>query len=273
MAIQIIAVLCEGPHDVEFLARILNFNGFTSNDGLKIKEYPAPINDLLKNEAVKTNVDDFNLLTVRQVLLPSSTLRKEDNYFLLYTLGGDGKKEIRKQLLTDFYSLIPQQGEFETLPKNTSLGVVYFLDSDEKGIATRISELNDEITEVLKISPFTNHREIYDHNGLKLGAYIFTGNDNDKGKLEDILMPLMVKDNELIFEEANTFLTNHFDNNRVPKKEKFYEDKSLIGVAGQLQLSGSSNTVCIKKSDYLNDVKIKANSKCVEIVDYVNSLI
>lgn len=273
MATQIIAVLCEGPHDVEFLARILKFNGFENNDRLKIKEYPSPISDLLKSEASKTNIDDLNLLTVRQVLLPSSTIRKDDNYFLLYTLGGDSKRDNRKQLLKDFYTLIPQGDEISSLPDDTSLGILYFLDSDDKGIATRISELNEEIDMVLGTKPFSNHKEINIHSGLKLGAFIFTGTNNDTGKLEDVLMPLMVSGNETIFDESKVFLDKHFDKIRVPKKEKYYEDKSIIGVAGQLQLSGSSNTVCIKKSDYLNDTKIKSDAKCIEIANFVNKFI
>ncbi len=271
MAVQIIAILCEGPHDVEFIARILKHNGYSSNDKLKIKDFPVPINDLLKTEASKTNVEDLNLQEVRQVLLPSSTLKIDSNYYLLYSMGGDSKKNIRKQLLNDFYTLIPKENEISSLPEGTNLGIVYFLDSDDKGILTRISELNDEIYEVLNIKPFTNHKEIFNHFGLKLGAFIFTGTDNQKGKLEDLLMPLMKENNEKIFDDANNYLTCHFDDKR--KAQKYDNDKSIIGVVGQLQVSGASNTVCVKKSDYITEAKIKTNDKCVEIFDYVNSLI
>jgi len=271
MATQIIALLCEGAHDVEFLSRILKSNNFSSNDGLKIKEYPSPIDQLLKSEATKTNVDDLNLLSVRQVLLPGATLRKGETFFLLYSLGGDGKKEIRKQLLSDFYILIPKENEISPLPDDTSLGIVYFLDADDKGIAARISELNDEINEVIGITPFTNHKEIFDYSGLKLGAYIFTGSNNDKGKLEDVLMPLMKKDNEDIFENADLYLKKYSNEER--KVKKYDNDKSIIGLVGQLQISGASNTVCIKRSDYLNDENITADQKCIEIVAYVTSLL
>ncbi len=270
MATQIIALLCEGAHDVEFLSRILKCNGFNSNDGLKIKEYPEPINNLLKTEATKTNVDDLNLITVRQVLLPGATLIKDDTYFLLYALGGDQKKEIRKQLVSDFYMLIPKENEISSLPEGTSLGVIYFLDSDDKGIAARILEINSEVNAIIGIEPFASHKEIYNHSGLKLGAYIFTGDDNDKGKLEDVLMPLMRKDNDDIFINANTYLEKHFQDKR--KAQKYDKDKSIIGVVGQLQISGASNTVCIKKSDYLSKEKINADQKCIEIVGYINSL-
>ena len=271
MAVQIIAILCEGPHDVEFISRILKHNGYSSNDKLKIRDFPVPINGLLKTEASKTNVEDLNLQEVRQVLLPSSTLKMDSNYYLLYTMGGDSKKDIRKQLLNDFFTLIPKENEISSIPEGTSLGIVYFLDADDKGILTRITELNEEINEVLNVKPFTNHKELFIHQGLKLGSFIFTGTDNEKGKLEDLLMPLMKENNEKIFDDANIYLTKYFDNAR--KAQKYDNDKSTVGVVGQLQISGASNTVCIKKSDFITEEKVKANLKCVEIFEYVNSLI
>lgn len=109
MATQIIAILCEGPHDVEFISRILKHNGYSSNDKMKIGDFPKPIDSLLKAEASKSNVEGLNLHEVRQVLLPSTTLIKDTKYFLLYTMGGDSKKVIRQQLLNDFYTLIPKE--------------------------------------------------------------------------------------------------------------------------------------------------------------------
>ncbi|MFY8187877.1 MAG: DUF3226 domain-containing protein [Flavobacterium sp.] len=270
METQIVALLCEGPHDAEFLSRILRFNGFSSNDGLEIKNYPSPINNFLKTEAIKTNIDDLNLITVRHVLLPYCTLRNENSFFLIYSMIGVGQKEKRKQLLNDFFTLIPKENEYnEHFPIGTELGISYFFDADDKGIDTRTLELNEEINEVLGIKPFNSHKEIYIHQGLKLSSFIFTGNDNSKGKLEDLLMPLMKKDNETIFDNADDFLANHFDDER--KAQKYDKDKSIIGIVGQLQISGASNTVCIKKSDYLNEEKIKENYKCKEIVDFINS--
>ena len=269
METQIIAILCEGPHDAEFISRILKFNGFTSIDSLKIKYYPSPIDDLLKTEASKSNVDDLNIQQVRQVLLPYCTLKIDNNYFLFYSMTGDGQKDKRKQLLNDFFMLIPKENEISSLPDDTNLGVAYFFDADDKGIDTRILELNEEINEVLGIIPFNSHKEIYTHQRLKLSSFIFTGNDNSTGKLEDLLMPLMKKDNESIFDNADEYLAKHFDNER--KAQKYDNDKSIIGIVGQLQISGASNTVCIKKSDYLNEEKIKANDKCKEIVDFVKS--
>ncbi len=81
----------------------------------------------------------------------------------------------------------------------------------------------------------------------------------------------MVDGNEAIFKGAKQYLDTHFDKSRL--KDKFYEEKSIIGIAGQLQKSGSSNVVCISQTDYLNDDKIRSNKKCVEIIAFFNSFL
>ena len=48
MATQIITVLCEGPHDVAFIAKILKAMGFRSNESTKLGEYPPPMNAILQ---------------------------------------------------------------------------------------------------------------------------------------------------------------------------------------------------------------------------------
>jgi len=269
MVNHIIAVLCEGPHDIAFITRILKFNEFKSFQGTKLKDYPKPIDSFLKTEVLKTNVDDLNLVEIRQVLLPLSTLKKGSNYLLFYSLNGDSKKAERQRLLKDFYNFIPKENEISVLPEDTKLSVIYFFDADEKGVKTRIAEINEEINQTIGVSPFTDHLEIRTFNNLNLGAYIFSSSDGN-GKLEDLVIPLMTDQNEGIFQAANSFLDSQFNESR---KIKYDRDKSLIGLVGQLQLSGCSNVVHIEKTDYISIDNIKANDKCLEIASYFSKFI
>lgn len=267
---KVIAIFCEGQHDVAFISRILKFNGFISNGSLKISEYPSPINNLFKTEIIKSNLQDINIQNARDILIPSSSIRRDDNFVLLYSLGGDSKKRFRQKLLSEYFELIPKPNEISALPLDVKLSILYFFDADEKGVDLRINELNDEIYEILGIKPFSSHKEVFNYNDLILGSFIFTGDDNNIGKLEDILVPLMKENNEKIFIDAKEYLTNNFEEDRC---NKFDEFKSIIGMAGQLQFSGSSNVVCINKSDYINSSKISSNNKCLEIVNFMNNFI
>ncbi len=296
MPTQIIIILCEGPHDVAFICRILKVNGFRSNESVKLGSYPKPINDILKSEFEKTNVEELNLQEIRNSLLPSNTLILDEKHVFLYSMGGDSKRVVRQNLLKTFRSLIPDEGEISAIPENTNLSILYFLDSDEKGVQQRLLEINEEIIEALDevdFNLFESNSEIKLVSKLKLGSFIFTGEDNNLGKLEDILNPLMRSENEVMFDEATLFIDNHFNDERLfPLKitltdgnivenrstrrgDRFNFDKgkSLIGIAGQIQNSGSSNVVCIQKSDLLTHEKISNSRKCQEIIIFLDSFI
>ncbi len=270
MALNIISILCEGPHDVAFITKIYKSAGFKSNENLKIDQYPAPINQLILTEVSKTDVKNLNIQELRQSIIPSATLQNGNTYLFLYSLGGDSKSDSRKNFLANLLALVPKEGEI-SVSQNSNLGMLYFLDSDDKGIAKRVEELNNEIEVVTAKRPFTNHLESHDLQGLKVGCLIFTDDNNNIGKLEDILIPLMKTQNEEIFEDAEIYLKKHYLKERSDKKFDF--QKSTIGVVGQLQKSGVSNVVCIGKTDYIGKEKIDANKKCLEIIDFLTSFI
>lgn len=295
MAINIILALCEGPHDVAFLNKILKTNGFKSNEKLKLEEFPAPINDMLVMEALKSDVRDLNVKELRQSLLPSNSLQRDDTYLFLYSLGGDGKKASRKSLIEKIKSYIPAEGEIKQgrIKDDTEIKIVYFFDADEIGIANRLSEVRKELSEILaslSSETFKENGSYVECEGIKIGCYIFTGEDNNIGKLENILLPLMMLGNEKIFMNADNFIEENHDKNRLfpfkikiekdqiieersikaGDKYKFDKSKSLIGTVGQLQQSGAANTVCIGFTDYITLEKIAQNVKCVEILKFID---
>lgn len=296
MAKQIITVLCEGPHDVAFICRILKSVGFKSNENTKLGDYPPPMNAILQNEVVKTNVQDLNLTEVRRTILPSNVLIQGDNIIFLYSLEGDGSKITRQRILKELRQLIPEIGEIERLPKDTKLAVIYFFDADDKGIAQRVADINNEIKEALPETHddlFNNHAEIKTVLGLKLGCFVFTEEGKYTGKLEHILLPLMKNGNEAIFNQAEIYLKNHFDDARLfplklsvndnevtekrsvktGDKKKYDGYKSIIGTVGQLQRSGKSNVVCISDTDFITLDKVLNNEKCQEIITFFDTFI
>ena len=293
MATQIILALCEGPHDVAFICKILKSSGFVSNEHLKINQFPQPMNTLMEQEIIKTDVQELNLQQIRQNILPLNTLQNSENYVFLYSMGGDSKKDSRQNILKSIKLNIPEPGEIAIgrLPEGTQFSVVYFFDADNKGLAVRLTEVETEIREVLTTLPvgaFPNNGSFGTYEGVKIGSYIFTGTDNNLGKLEDILVPLMQAENEEIFGNAETFLdANHnaarifplkltidaaggITETRSTKKgdTNFDRTKSVIGITGQLQRSGKPKTAFITDTDYLTLQKITTNAKCIQIIDF-----
>lgn len=256
------------------------------------------MNKLMEQEVSKTNVEELNLKEVRQNLLPLNTVQKGDCFVFLYSMGGDGKSDARKSILRNLRLNIPEPGEIEKgrLPEGTELSLIYFFDADARGVNTRLAEVRSEIKEVLTTVPdtaFPTNGSFGLFEGIKIGAYIFTGADNTNGKLEDVLLPLLKLSNENIFDNADAYLNTNHDPARIfplklsidgtgavtearstrAKDTDFDRAKSLIGITGQLQRSGKPNNAYISDSDYLTLAKVNGNPKCQAIISFFNQFI
>ncbi|WP_196016494.1 DUF3226 domain-containing protein [Alistipes senegalensis] len=291
---KILFALCEGPHDVAFLYRILRVNGLKKYSKT-IGAFPPPLDIYFTKEAAGENLERLKLEEIRNRRLPSEVLSYGDNVLvLLYAIGGDSKVESRKRLLQDIgsmYGRIPMEKEIRT-GATAECSVLYFFDADQKGIDARLQEVCKELSEILKqeVSLSGDPQQYRHANGITYAAHIFAEAEKQTGKLEDILLPLMQKNNEVIFKKAEEYVTLH-DPQRLPRlkvkwsneglmevrdnsdKGEYHRDKSVIGVAAQLQNSGATNAVCIKHSDYLNRAKIVSNPSCIEIWHAFKALI
>ena len=278
MATNIITVFCEGPHDVAFLSKILKAAGYRSNDACKIGDFPFPFNDLIQTEAQKSKIEDLNLQELRRTLLPSATLKIRDHSLFFYAVGGDSRKDNRLQLMNHLVNFIPKStGEYLSIPENTILSALYFFDADKMGVNKRLSDIADEIKEKMhefEVGSLSENGQIVSlfEGKLKVGAFIFSKDGEETGKLEDILVPLMKQENEEIFENAEGFIDRHFEESRCRGK-KFDKGKSVIGTVGQLQKSGGSNVVCIEQTDYLTDEKVLNNALCKTIITFFDQFI
>ncbi|WP_020534910.1 DUF3226 domain-containing protein [Lewinella cohaerens] len=291
---QVISFFCEGPHDVAFIYKMLKIIGYKSYDACKIGDLPIPFNQLILNEVKKYDIENLNIIEVRRGFLPARILHKEGKCIFLYSLGGDSKRAIRQSMLSDLLSFIPEEGEIPRLPQDTSLSVIYLFDADEVGVQSRLRTINNEVNAKLANSrlTFANNGEFHTVNQMNFGAYVFTGEDDETGSLESILVPLMRQENEVIFEDAQSFIDTHYDEMRLfplkirinedeiieersergRDKYKFYPSKSLIGVTGQLQCSGKSNVVCIGDTDFLTKDKLTNTRKSLEILDFLKRI-
>ncbi len=268
---KIIIAFCEGQHDIAFLSKILFVDGFTPYRK-KIKDFIKPLNKQYETELSKKEIADKKLGFQSEYMVPSVALhRDEDILVLLHNLNGDGKVGERKQIL-DMYRNIQSDDGFSK-DYNLNFRFIYFFDADDKGISTRVDELNAE----LGLSNNLRHNKIRTIDLYEWGCYVFH-KDEDSGDLEDILLDLMKPNNESVFTNSLSFLhTNNLieerqkeficNNTEEKYKErvKFKEKKSIISVAGQLQFSSMNNSVIIAHSDYIKKSDISSNSHCVDI--------
>src|SRR5690606_12745043 len=206
--------------------------------------------------------------------------------------GGVSQTEIRKKIISQFNAIkTTTDTNAADRERDLSISILFLLDAEEDGIVNRLSSILQEIKtamgsndEKLKIE----NSDFVTVDDILFGAYVFVKKDTDKGRLEDTLLPLMNENNDEIFKDANTFISNvstyelfkgktgdKTDVKEITKVDgqKFDFEKSLVSTVGQLQTSGKSNVQVIRESSYLTTDKILNNQQCKEIAKFFeNSL-
>jgi hypothetical protein len=152
---------------------------------------------------------------------------------------------------------------------------LYFVDSDDKGVQTRLDTLRD----LTNIDCLESHK-LAEKDSYEVGCYIFhdTNHEDHHGQLEHIILTLMRAENEAIFQNGHDYIIKHgLDEARCKKficndvgenykgSTQFKEDKSIISIAGQLQFSGASNAVVIANSDYITKAQLLNNPECINV--------
>jgi len=269
-----IFILTEGDHDAAFLYRILKANGVNSYNVL-IKEYEKPLNELIKNAFSNVSIEDVRIDMTRPKFLPNYVLKIKNNIFCILQTGGDSQKEKRQNFIGIIKNFNVSDPNEINVIEDSSFSVLFFLDADNIGVDGRISQMKNELSPLFENNTVEkiNNDKIVVMGNIKIGLFVFTKFGASNGLLEDILIPLMEKDNEEIFEKADNFLIHKKTNNDVSirKYPKYSHKKALIGTTGQLQISGRANTVFITDTDYLTDEKIKTDDTCKEIFSFIKN--
>jgi hypothetical protein len=289
MEYKVILALLEGPHDVAFVYRILKEIGFTSTSKI-IKDLPSPLNLYLSNprKFQSASFEDMKIGSVQQSFFPREVLEREQNTILLFSSGGVGQSEIRKKIITQFNAIkeVGKAGSADN-EKDLSISILYLLDAETQGLTFRLNAISNEIKVAMEKPEetlvFTNgsYSKVDD---IDFGVYVFTEPGKETGRLEDILLPLMKKNNDDIFDDAAAFLskvndydlfkgkTNNADVKLITRVdgEKFNYEKSLVGTVGQLQTSGKSNVQVIREGSYLTTEKILQDDNCKAIAEFIS---
>lgn len=270
MVIRII--LSEGPHDAAFLTRVLLANGY-GNSKKVIADYPSYISGYLEKLLDASGFDEFSIKTLNSRYdFPHAALCKRespDDVVILFTMNGDKQVERRKKLIESIYGTYTNP-----LIKDRFNGdIIKFIfncDADEKGINVRLSEITDELRSVVANDfPKMEQQKWVISNQVYFGASVFA-DETGKGKLENLVLPLMVKDKDDYYSEVNQFVACHEGQNMFKGRYFQYDrEKALIRIMGQFHISGVNNTVQIEKSCLINDQSILENPSCKKLFDFI----
>ncbi|MBE7649015.1 DUF3226 domain-containing protein [Tenacibaculum finnmarkense] len=273
--INITYVLYEGKHDAALLTRLLRENGYSNYTDKKIDDFPTSIKGFLSSK-IKNFVyeDENNIYQKPQLPNAICKCKTEDKWFLFYEMGGDSKVKYVKNIIKGIAkkeSGFSGEQSFET---DNLASLALFFDADES-LAKRKEKFTNNYTDTLssfcKNVSVSNSYKIQstDQDGFsKIGLYIY-GADTGSGTLEDIVIPLMKKNNETVFLEANNFLENQMNAQTYSNSSK--KGKALIGVVGQIEHQGKANQVIISDTKLITKGKFSADATFKEILSFFES--
>ena len=149
---------------------------------------------------------------------------------------------------------------------------VYEFDADEDGVDARLQQVTREIKQIDFAFPgLTANARYVESNGIRWGSYIFE-NGSGKGRLEDIILPMMEQDNDDVAKCARDFVEKRFLFNLFQTvKPTSYPQKARVGIMGQLEKAGSANPAIIEQSSYLTNEKIKGSAICNEMFKFLSA--
>jgi hypothetical protein len=275
---KIVVVLCEGGHDVAFLYRILKSGGFKEYSKEIGKMHP-PLDKYIATKLEEYNYNDWKLKKIRPPV-PSAIMKSSQTLFLLYGIGGIKNHDVAEEIIDDFSTFIPEDdSEDRAKPEGSNVySFAIIFDADEKNINDRVKT----VCKIFSVLPWNfdktqlGHGKVVECGNTLIGCFIFTGDDNKHGKLEDIILPMMRQGNEDIFDDAQKYYRKYRrknQNENLEENNTTREKKSTIGITGQLQKPGCSNSVIIQASKYVTKDKIAGDKKCREIIEFFKKLI
>lgn len=266
-------LMVEGPHDGAFISKVMQVYGYKTYSK-HIGDYqPSMIAKYLIGQYKNAPVSELNLQSVRQqILFPSYALYSGDELMLIFHMCGDSRNDKRKRLVTDLreYFLSPATRSTGEVSDSDSITFIYEFDADKEGVDERLKQAGKEISQIdSDFTGFQDNATYLTSNGIRWGAYVFADEDG-KGKLEDIILPMMENGNQDIAECAKEYVDRR-DSFQLFQTARSTKDpqKARIGVMGQLQKAGSATPAIIEQSSFLNDAKIKSSEICSQLFKFL----
>lgn len=266
-------IVAEGAHDVAFLARLMKANAYVDPE-IRVKNIePEPLRNfiigLYKNYSFKRNVNKINRRPI-----PTAVLRPKDetNNEIAVLFASDGVNNYSniETILKNFVILKNNPFGQDSLNDVDEIKVIFNIDADDKGIEERINTINGWIKRLTdEDCPEILNFNAIEYKGIKWGAFISAGSTGF-GALEELVLPLFENGHNQIVSAVKQFISQK-DSFDIPQTSKPNDAKSEIGIMGQLDMPGMSNTVLIDQSKLIDDEQLK-DGVYKEICDFIYQL-
>ena len=272
-----ILVLCEGPHDIAFLTRLLGATCGAVPLKATVATLPPPLGDFFTRRLAAREANEASLGGGGPVapdvppLLEAvwKTPADSRNWYFLNCGGDDKTKEINA-----FLKLVLALTQIsEPVKKLAALGIVFVNDADDKGIAGRQKIITDRHSPILAplvpdFSSLAANAALQSGN-FGAGTCVFAKPGLDNGTLEDIVWSLWKPDHAARRDSAHELMKSlaipgtKIGPGSTPSKIL----KAAFTTAGQTECPGYSLNVILRDTTALDTEAMKSSVACAAFAE------
>ena len=275
---KVLFVFCEGPHDAHFVGRLLKASNLYQEYITPLKEYPTPLDKFISQKFQNRKIEDIRIGRPDNPLVPVCGLKNAEESVLVFpiSLGGMDKTSETKSLLEEicdsFAPDILERPEFDI----NAISILFIYDADARGLAGTVQLWNDRFSDRFP-DGIPAAAQWTEQTGYRIGLFVFTGSEEDKGTLEDNLIELFRITNTPLITEAESFLETHFEASANGGDEVAYatkRKKGILTICGQTEKknAGYALSVVVRDTELLNDAFdfTDQNTQWTKLLNLVN---
>ena len=254
---KLLFVICEGPHDAQFIGRLLQESGKYESYDEQLKNYPSPLKKFISGKYASQKIDEIRIGRPKFPLVPICAYKKlEGNHIVLpVSMGGMDQhrqtSEFVKEILNSFAADVLRQSKSVI----ESVSFLFIYDADSRGVDNTQKLFIERYNETLTIQGDFQKAQ-WAGTGSRYALFIFTGDDGDTGTLEDnLLMLFRQNDNEWV-DQCEQHIQDRFEtiaNGGDKTAHTTKINKGVLTTCGQIEKAnaGYALTVVVRDTKLL----------------------
>lgn len=254
---DVLFILCEGPHDAQFIGRLLLESGRFSIYESQLSNYPFPLGEFFQGKLRHRSVGELRLGRPDFPLVPMGAYKNHDSSTLVFpvSLGGMTKYHTTREFIGELETVFSPDVLKVERSTVKSLSILIIYDADARGAedTTELFLKNFSGFYDVKSDVAGNWIKVRDHS---VSLFIFTDAGGQYGVLEDSLMELFKKKAHPYIDNIVQHFDRHFEARAANGDLVAYEakkKKAILTTCGQLELgiAGAALTVVVRDSNLL----------------------
>ena len=254
-----IFVICEGPHDVQACARLLQQSTWKNIEKLTVECLPTMLKQFFQSQLSNIEFDKFRLDRQIHPLLPSVFFKQGDDCLLIFQTGGKDNHNKTGKWLEDIQKYLFIQDR--PFPEPVAISLLFVQDADERGIIETARIFSDQYQNYLpkqEAETIFEAGKWYDHQSFRTSLFVWHAPNCEKGSLEDCLLPAFERANPELFKALGDTFNQYFQAKAAKEDQLAWEikkAKGLLTACGQMEakIAGYALSVVVRDSNLLHN--------------------